>query len=87
VLSCRPFEGTRGAAKALRAKEQAEVADKQHDLPMKYLDRRVVERYLKKGLIDEKEYARLLKSLPDLAEKAAKVETDFSSADELGPAR
>jgi len=25
--------------------------------------------------------------LPDLAEKAAKVETDFSSADELGPAR
>ena len=40
-----------------------------------------------KGLIDEKEYARLLKSLPDLAEKAAKVETDFSSADELGPVR
>ncbi|MFL5310032.1 MAG: hypothetical protein ACJ79H_06200 [Myxococcales bacterium] len=63
------------------------MADKQHDLPSKYLDRRVVERYLKKGLIDEKEYARLIKALPDLAEKAAKVETDFSSADELGPAR
>ena len=48
---------------------------------------RVVERYLKKGLIDEKEYARLMKALPDLADKATKVETDFSSADELGPAR
>jgi hypothetical protein len=64
-----------------------QVADKQHDLPLKYLDRRVVERYIKKGLVDEKEYARLLKTLPDLAEKAAKVETDFTSADELGPAR
>lgn len=63
------------------------MAEKQHDLPPKYLDRRVVERYIKKGLLDEKEYARLLKGLPDLAEKAARVETDFSSADELGPAR
>jgi hypothetical protein len=63
------------------------VGEKQHDLSSKYLDRRVVERYIKKGLLDEKEYARLLKALPDLSEKAAKVETDFSSADELGPAR
>ena len=63
------------------------MAEKQHELSSKYLDRRVVERYIKKGLLDEKEYARLLKALPDLVEKAAKVETDFSSADELGPAR
>jgi hypothetical protein len=63
------------------------VAEKQHELPMRYLDRRVVERYMKKGLIDEKEYARLLKALPDLAERAAAVETDFSTTDELGPAR
>lgn len=63
------------------------MAEKQHDLSSKHLDRRVVERYIKKGLLDEKEYARLLKALPDLSEKAAKVETDFSSADELGPAR
>ncbi|HWE25750.1 MAG TPA: hypothetical protein VG496_17560 [Myxococcales bacterium] len=63
------------------------MADKQHELPLKYLDRRVVERYVKKGLIDEKEYVRLLKALPDLAEKAINVETDFSTADELGPAR
>ena len=64
------------------------MAEKQqHDVPMKYLDRRVVERYMKKCLVDEKEYARLLKTLPDLAEKAATVETDFSTTDELGPAR
>jgi hypothetical protein len=65
----------------------ATVAEKQHELPLKYLDRRVVERYIKKGLVDEKEYARLLKSLPDSSEKAATVETDFSTTDELGPAR
>jgi hypothetical protein len=64
-----------------------QVADKQHELPLKYLDRRVVERYVKKGLVDEKEYARLLKTLPDLAEKAQTVDTEFTDADELGPAR
>ena len=63
------------------------MADKQHEIPQRYLDRRVVERYVKKGLIDEKEYARLLKALPDLAESAAKVETEFTTADELGPSR
>ena len=63
------------------------MAEKRDELSTKYLDRRVVERYIKKGLLEEKEYARLLKALPDLADKAAKVETEFSSADELGPAR
>ena len=42
---------------------------------------------MKKGLVDEKEYARLLKTLPDLTEKAETVETEFTTADELGPAR
>ena len=64
-----------------------QVADKQHELPLKYLDRRVVERYVKKGLVDEKEYARLLKTLPDLQEKASTVDTESTTADELGPAR
>ncbi len=56
-------------------------------LPSKYLDRRVVERYIKKGMVDEKEYGRLLKSLPDLAEAAAKIDTELTSVGELGPAR
>jgi len=40
----------------------------------KMLDKRVAQRYLKKGLLAEKEYERYLKSLPDLAESAAQVE-------------
>jgi hypothetical protein len=63
------------------------VADKQHETPTKFLDRRVVERYLRKGLLDEKEYARILKTLPDAGEKAVKVDTEFTPASEIGPAR
>jgi pantothenate kinase len=63
------------------------VTEKKEDIPLRYLDRRVVERYLKKGLLDEKEYARYLKSLEDLAENAGSVETEFTSVGELGPTR
>jgi hypothetical protein len=47
----------------------------------------VVERYIKRGLLDEKEYARHLKSLQDLAQNAGSVETEFTSLGELGPTR
>ena len=64
------------------------MADKEtKDLPVKFYDRRVVERYLKRGSIDEKEHARYLKTLPDLQESASKVDTEFTSVGELGPAR
>ena len=63
------------------------MADKQHEIPIRQLDRRVAERYLKKGLLDEKEYQRYLKSLPDLAEKATRIETEFQTEGEIGPAR
>jgi hypothetical protein len=63
------------------------MADKHPELNPRWLDRRVVERYLKKGLLDEKEYQRYLKSLPDLAENAARLETEFQPAGELGPSR
>ena len=56
-------------------------------LDPRLLDRRVVERYLKRGQIDEKEYAKYLKALPDLAENSAKVETAFQPSGELGPSR
>ena len=93
VLSCRAlgldgfFDLRRAVFQATGRNRSVQVADKKDDLPLKYLDRRVVERYVKKGLIDDKEYARLLKALPDLAEKAAPVDTEFTTADELGPAR
>jgi hypothetical protein len=63
------------------------VPDKKDEIPIQYLDRRVVERYIKRGLLDEKEYARHLKALDDLAEKAGNVETEFTSDGELGPSR
>jgi hypothetical protein len=43
----------------------------------KLLDKRVVQRYLRKGLLDEKEYQKHLEALPDLAERAADVESRF----------
>lgn|GEM_PF-1474946 len=78
-----------GSAKASLALKEALLSEKseKETLPSKYLDRRVVERYIKKGMVDEKEFARLLKTLPDLAETASKVDTEFTSDGELGPAR
>jgi hypothetical protein len=40
----------------------------------KQIDRRVVTRYLRKGIVDEKEYAAHVKALPDLADQAVAVE-------------
>ena len=41
----------------------------------KHLDKRTAERYLRSGQLDEKTWQRHLESLPDLADKAATVET------------
>lgn len=56
-------------------------------IDLRHLDRRVVERYLKAGKLDEKEYQKYLKTLPDLAESASKVDTEFEPGGELGPSR
>src|SRR5205085_11495899 len=79
---------TKGCATSPRPdSKESEVAEKKDEIPVQYLDRRVVERYIKKGLLDEKEYHRRLKALDDLAEKAGTVETAFTSVGELGPTR
>jgi hypothetical protein len=59
--------------------------DKEHHLNPRYLDKRVVERHIKRGNVDEKELARHLKNLPDSADKAVKVETEVTGDSELGP--
>jgi hypothetical protein len=41
------------------------------------LDKRVVHRYVRKGIVDEKEYEKHLKNLPDLADQAAPVEASI----------
>ena len=49
------------------------------------LDKRVVQRFIKKGLVDQKEYDRHVKALPDLAEKCAPVEATIEPM-HIGPA-
>jgi hypothetical protein len=43
----------------------------------KLVDKRVAPRYLRKGLLDEKQYEHYLKTLPDLQEQAEDVEAEF----------
>ena len=43
-------------------------------IDLRYADKRTVERYIKFGKMDEKEYEKHIKGLPDLADKAAPVE-------------
>ncbi|HET6413935.1 MAG TPA: hypothetical protein VFG53_17895 [Anaeromyxobacter sp.] len=45
------------------------------------VDKRVAHRYLRKGLLDEKEYERHMKSLPDLSDQALSVEASIEGQD------
>ncbi len=65
----------------------ADKPEKKDEISLRYVDRRTIERYLKRGAIDEKEYARYLKSLEDLAASAGSVETEVASGGELVPTR
>lgn len=47
------------------------------DLENKLVDKRVAHRYVRKNLVDEKEYEKYLKTLPDLAEQAAPIEASM----------
>ena len=47
------------------------------DIENKLVDKRVADRYLRKGQLDEKEYERHLKSLKDLADDAVPVESEM----------
>ncbi len=47
------------------------------------LDKRTAERYIAAGLLDEKVWEKHLKSLPDLAEKAAPIEATVSEDDDI----
>ncbi len=48
----------------------------------KLVDKRVAHRYVRKGILDEKEYEKHMKSLPDLADQALTVEA-VMDGDEL----
>ncbi len=47
----------------------------------KLVDRRVAHRYLRKGRLDEKDYEKSLKTLPDLADQAVPMEATIDGDD------
>lgn len=47
------------------------------------VDKRVAHRYLRKGIVDEKDFERYVKTLPDLADQAVPVESSMEH-DERG---
>ena len=49
----------------------------------KLIDKRVVNRYVRKGIVEDKTYRDLLKDLPDLAEQALPVEASMGHAADL----
>jgi hypothetical protein len=54
----------------------------------KLVDKRVAHRYVRKGVVDDKEYEKYVKSLPDLADQAIPIEAsmdddDLDALDEL----
>jgi hypothetical protein len=51
-------------------------------LDPKLLDKRTAERHLRTGKLDDKAWEKHLKSLPDLADKAAPVEATMSDLDD-----
>ncbi len=47
------------------------------EIERKLLDKRVAHRYVKKGRLDEKDYEKHIKTLPDLADQAVPIESDL----------
>lgn len=58
----------------------------QSELDLNKIDRRIVERLVKKGQLTDKDYERHLKSLPDLTDEAEPIATELESVT-LGPSR
>ena len=52
-------------------------------LDPKNIDKRTAARYLSQGELDEKAWDRYLKSLPDVSDKVAQVETFMADTDDL----
>jgi hypothetical protein len=49
----------------------------------KHIDRRTAPRYLRKGIVDEKDFEKYLKALPDLADRAVPIESAMENDDDV----
>lgn len=47
----------------------------------KLVDKRVAHRYVRKNVVDEKDYEKYVKSLPDLADQAVPIEASIDDDD------
>ncbi len=47
----------------------------------KLVDKRVAQRYVRRGVVDEKDYEKHLKGLPDLAAQAVPIEASIDGDD------
>jgi len=50
-------------------------------IPNKLVDKRVAQRYIRKGVLDEKDYDKHMKALPDLADQALTIEASIEGDD------
>ncbi len=50
-------------------------------LDPKNVDKRTAARYIRAGQVDEKAYEKLLKALPDLADRTAPIDTTMADTD------
>jgi hypothetical protein len=46
-------------------------------LENKLVDKRVAQRYIRKGLLEEKDFEQYLKRLPDVSDQAVEVESEI----------
>ena len=51
------------------------------DTNSRQIDKRVAHRYVRKGILDEKDWEKHIKSLPDLAEQALPLEASMEGDD------
>ncbi len=51
------------------------------EIETKQFDKRVAHRYVRKGILDEKEWDKHVKGLPDLAEQALPLEASMDGDD------
>lgn len=52
------------------------------EIDLRYADKRTIDRYIRLGLVDEKAWERHLKSLDDVAPKAAPVDSTLLEDDD-----
>jgi hypothetical protein len=73
------MKGVRSNSRAFHHRSKQNMSE---PLDPKNIDKRTAARHLAQGELDEKAWERYLKSLPDVSDKAAQVETLVADTDD-----